>query len=215
MRKLWTASEIEYLKENYSDKNTAVICAHLDRSLSSVFGMVYILQLHKSETFRNSPLSGRLRPGSHIGGATRFKSGITPINKGKKQSDFMSKDAIERTKATRFQKGLKPHNTKKNGEISIRRSKGRPYQYIRIAENHWRELHLVVWEKEKGPVPSGFNVQFKDKNSLNCTIENLYLINRKDQMVDNSVQRYPQEVRTTMQALGKFKRKIKKYEEQD
>ena len=35
----------------------------------------------------------------------QFPKGHVPRNKGKKQTDFMSAEAIERTKATRFQKG--------------------------------------------------------------------------------------------------------------
>jgi hypothetical protein len=218
MRKLWTAQEIEWLKANYPDTPTHKICEHLGRSKESVFGRVYTLGLTKSEAFRNSPLSGRMMPGATLGGGTRFKKGQAPANKGKKQHEYMSAEGIERTKASRFKKGSVPHNTNQqgNGAITIRRDKnGNRYQYIRIALGHWRELHRVVWEQHHGPQPKGFNVQFRDKNPLNCTIENLYLVSRKKQMIDNSIMRYPPEIKKTIRVLGKLKRKIRHYEKQD
>lgn len=215
MRKLWTSEEIEYLKSNYADTNTADICKHLDRSISSVFGMVSTMGLNKSEAFRNSPLSGRLRPGSNIGGSSRFKKGATAFNKGKKQSEFMTQEAIDRSKATRFKKGQKPHNTKSDGHISVRYSKGRPYVWIRTAEKQWEELHRVVWRKTMGEIPSGYNVQFKDKNSTNCEPGNLYIIDRHNQMIQNSIIRFDPELRSLIHLTAKLKRKLKSYEKQD
>ena len=52
---------------------------------------------------------------------SRYQKGHTPCNKGKKQTEYMSREMIEKTIATRFKKGHKPHNTiDKNGAIRIR-----------------------------------------------------------------------------------------------
>jgi hypothetical protein len=216
-RKFWTTEEITYLKKNYPDVNTSLIAAHLKKSMRSVFGQVNKLGLQKSEAFRNSPLSGRIRPETSIGGNTRFKKGNVPVNKGLKQTDYMSQQAIERTIKTRFKKGLKPHNTKeKDGVITVRKDKrGKNYQWIRIREGYWRELHRVTWEQHHGKPPKGFNVQFRDGNTMNCSIENLYLINRQEQMRENTINRYPVEVKKTIRTLGRLKRKIKSYEKQN
>ena len=40
----------------------------------------------------------------------RFKKGEPSPNKGKRQCEFMSASAIEKTKPTRFKKGQTPHN---------------------------------------------------------------------------------------------------------
>jgi hypothetical protein len=74
-RRYWTADELAYLKQKYADTATHEIAAKLNRSLSSVYGQADICNLNKSEAFRNSPLSGRLRPGAKIGGGTRFNKG--------------------------------------------------------------------------------------------------------------------------------------------
>lgn len=216
-RKFWTTQEVSYLIDNYPHVNTSVIASHLKKSMSAVFGQVNKLGLQKSEEFRNSPLSGRIRPGSKIGGNTTFKKGHVSFNKGLQQKDYMSQQAIERTAKTRFQKGNKPYNTKHaDGVVTIRKDKrGKCYQWIRIREGYWRELHRVMWEQHHGKPQKGFNVQFKDGNTMNCTIENLYLISRKEQMVQNTINRYPVEVKKTIRTLGRLKRKIKSYEEQN
>jgi hypothetical protein len=66
---------------------------------------------------------------------SRKKKGDVPFNKGKKQIDYMTNEAIERSKKTRFKKGNKPHNANPqgNGAIVLRKDvSGRFYKYIRI-----------------------------------------------------------------------------------
>ncbi|SEH05521.1 hypothetical protein [Candidatus Venteria ishoeyi] len=68
-----------------------------------------------------------------------IKKGNIPFNKGKKQAEYMSKESIAKSQATRFKKGRKPHNTKQKGDIvSIKDSyNGTYYKYIKIKNNHW------------------------------------------------------------------------------
>ncbi len=118
-----------------------------------------------------------------------IKSGITgwyqkehsPANKGKKQSDYMSLESIERTKATRFQKGTIPPNTKPVGTISVVDG----YQLIKVSDKGsrwemWKPLHKYVWEQHNGPIPEGMIIVFKDLNPMNCDIDNLLLVTRAE-----------------------------------
>lgn len=140
----------------------------------------------------------------------RFKKGQVSHNKGLKQSEFMTTEAIERTKGTRFKKGDKPHNTTYDGHISTRVSHGVRYKWIRVGLGEHRLLHRVVWEEHNGPIPSGYNVQFKDGNSLNCDINNLYLIDRNRQAVVNKKggKSIPYELRETIHIIQSIKAKI-------
>jgi len=114
---------------------------------------------------------------------SRIQKGAVPVNKGKKMIDYMSPEAIERTKATRFKKGQLPPNTKSDGVIAIRHGHkergGRPYKWIRINQANWKMLHVFNWEKKYGPVPAGHIVVFKNGDTMNCEVSNLQMISRK------------------------------------
>lgn len=107
---------------------------------------------------------------------TCFVKGNTPHNKGKKQSDFMSDEAINRTKATRFKKGNIPHNHRLVGSERITKD---GYTEIKVAEpNKWKLKHVMIWEQVNGEKPKSSVVIFLDGNKQNFDIENLKLIKR-------------------------------------
>jgi hypothetical protein len=116
-----------------------------------------------------------------------FQPGSAPSNKGRKQGDFMTAEAIARTASTRFKKGNVPHNTRSDFEISIRKDKsGIPYQYIRVSMGKWELLQRHVWEHHHGKIPAKHVISFRDKNSLNCNIDNLELLSMADNALRNS-----------------------------
>ena len=121
----------------------------------------------------------------------QFKSGDLSFNKGKKQCEYMSKEAIERTKDTRFKKGRLPHNTLVDGAISIRRDSGTDisYKYIRLEMGVWDLLHRVVWRKHHPTeeLTKEDIIMFKDGDQMNCTVENLYKATREECMAKNSI----------------------------
>lgn len=185
-----TPKEVSFIKKNYLKYPYSELAKAMGRGESTIQSYIRTLGL------KGKPNAGR------------FQEGIVPWSAGKKMPPGWGG-------ATRFKKGQLPKNTKSDGYVSIRKSKGRPYVWIRIRQAYWRELHRVMWEKTMGAIPKGYNVQFKDKNSLNCEPSNLYLINRENQMQQNTIHRYGPEIRSLIRLAGKLKRKIKSYEEQD
>lgn len=149
---------------------------------------------------------------------SRFKEGFTPINKGKKQTDFMTQEGIEKTVKTRFKKGQLPHNAVnvKDGDVVVRISKkGVQYKWVRISLGKWKMYHVHLWERTYGPIPEGKIVVFKDKNTMNTVIENLECITREELMIRNSIHKYPEEIKKTIKAISLITRQINKYEKQD
>ncbi len=102
----------------------------------------------------------------------------------------MSKEAIERTKATRFYRGQKVWNEGKDGEIRIRHNhperNGKPHKYIRISKGVWKELQIYNWEKKNGPVPKKYVLACKNGDTLDCRPSNWYLLSMKKNMQRNS-----------------------------
>lgn len=199
---LFSSEEISYINLHYPDESTQKIADHLGRSLLSIYRMARKIGLEKSEAYKQSAASGRIQKGSDFGKDFWFKKGLVPATKGKKQLEYMSAEAIERTKATRFQKGGLPRNTKEDGHISIRKMNGSNlyYKWIRVAVKEWELLMLVA---------------FKDNNQLNCEPENLYLETVEQHMARNTIMRFDPQLREVIRLMAKYNRKIKSYEKQD
>jgi len=112
----------------------------------------------------------------------RFKPGHVPWSAGKKGKGILKANSGS------FKKGFTPHNTKKDGFISIRKNNktGYIYKWIRISEKHWELLQRYVWEQYNGPIPKGNNIIFKDGDAMNCDITNLEMVSDRELRIRNS-----------------------------
>jgi hypothetical protein len=142
----FTAKEDAYIVEHYLTIPVKRIAADLGRSGTGIqvalkrLGLVIpieIIEQRKADS--------------------RIKAGNISFNKGKKQVDYMTPEAIAKTAVTRFNKGNLPHNTKEaDGVISIRRKQGDPpYKYIRVSLGKWVLLQRYNWELKHGKIPKG------------------------------------------------------------
>jgi hypothetical protein len=140
----------------------------------------------------------------------RMKPGNVPKTKGRKWSEFMSKNGQRNSLKTTFKKGNLPPNTKADGVISIRTDKrGIQYKFIRLSKSRWIPLHRYNWIKVNGPIKRGMKLVFKDSNTMNCDIENLELLSPGQLMKRNSYHtNYPKPVAELIQLRGALNRKI-------
>lgn len=210
----YTQKEIDFLKANYCDEYNSVLAKKLGRSISAINNMSAALGLHKNHAFKSR--QGRESAQAHYDeiSKTWYAVGHVPHNKGKRLTDFMSAQGIERTKLSRFKKGQAPHNTKHDGAISWRKdnTKAGGYYYIRISKGKWELLHRHLWEQVRGQIPKGMNVQFIDGNSRNCTIENLELVSKGENMQRNTLHQWPPLLKEQIILINKINKKIKEYE---
>lgn len=67
-----------------------------------------------------------------------------------------------------------------------------------------------MWKQVKGEIPKGFNLQFKDGDTSNICLENLYLVSKKDQAIVNKRggHKIPYENRETVILINKLKKII-------
>lgn len=199
----WTEDEIDALIRSYaSDEFAKDFAARMEIPVVSVYNKAQRLGLRKPESFRSrAGKKGTLHPKAI---ASRFRKGHIPDNKGKK----VSAEVYAKMAPTMFKPG---HSSDNRREVGSERVNVDGYREIKVAEpSRWKLLHRVVWEKANGPIPKGCNIQFKDRNPLNCELDNLYIINRRDQMNDNSIHRYPQELVEVIRLKGTIKRRINK-----
>lgn len=177
----WTPAKEKKLIRLYPNHSNEEIGGKLGLRETQITAKAFVLGLRKTKEFMRTSSA-----------KSAFKKGHVPINKGMKQREFMSEEAIARTKSTRFQKGQLPHNAVgvKDGDITIRHNhkdrNEKPYKYIRLSLGKWYPLHQYNWEKANGKMPKGYCLWFRDADTMNCEINNLELITRAENMRRNS-----------------------------
>lgn len=182
-----------------------------DRTDQAIYSRADFLDLKKSEAYmekKKQEWGDFLR---QAGAGTRFKKGHESFNKGIPQEEWMSEESIEKTKATRFKKGDKPHNTKWDGAVTIRHShKERgapPYMWIRVDEGEWKQYQHYLWEEENGPIPDDKILVCKDGDTLNPHPDNWELITREENIRRNS---NPEKVSRTLRKIHAGEKKPRK-----
>lgn len=202
--RVWSPDKKKKLIALYPDHTNLEIASILGSTESAVGGMAFKLKLRKSAEFLFEHSSKGFFPKGH-----------QPMNKGLKQTEYMSDAQIEKSKATRFKKGNIPGNHKPVGYERITRD---GYIEVKTAEPNVFELkHRLIWIEHNGEIPPGYNIQFKDGNRQNVCIENLYMISRSEQLkTENSMYaRYPEEVQQLFKLKGALSRQINKATKND
>ena len=171
----WTEAEIDFLRQIYPDHSNEYCAQFLHRSKKSCQHKAFELGISKTPEFAKQQRE-----------KNQFRKGHTPFNKGKKWEHFMSKEGMRNSAKTQF--SGEPHNTRPPGYEMLRTAdkKGRRYWWIKPADGRrMMPKHRWLWEQAYGPIPEGHNVQFKDGDTTNCVLDNLYLITRDKQMREN------------------------------
>lgn len=162
---------IDRTLDPFNEKEKAYIKkVYKGRPRQEVLDMV-VAKYGRHHNFRQlSALYSRLDIRNGLDG--RFKKGHIPMNKGIPQTEYMSKEAIERTKATRFKVGDKPPNTRKIGSKRITEDG----VMVKVGPNKWDYEHRVKWIKKNGPIPDGYILFHIDLDNKNNNFNNLCLV---------------------------------------
>ena len=85
------------------------------------------------------------------------------------------------------------------------------YKFIRVSEGKWEFYHRYKWVQVHGPIQSGYNVVFKDGNTLNCDISNLECISNAELALRNSIHNLPENVKDLIYLKSSLKKAIKNH----
>ena len=173
----WTQWEVDYLKQHYATQTCADIAKWVHHSPRAVVGKAFSLGLRKDKAFM-----------AECSKRGQFAKGNRPFNKGKRWEDFMSDEGRRKSAKTQFKPGeVNPHSPtlRPVGYECVRTEKGRKYIWIKPEGRRMMPKHRWLWEQAHGAIPKGYNVQFKDGDTLNCVLDNLYLISRAKQVRKN------------------------------
>ncbi len=183
-----------FLKQNYLTMPVKTMGRHLDKSFTGI--TIRLRQLGLV-----IPLETRLKRKN----MTRFKTGFVPNNKGKKLKDFMSPEQVKKFRSNSFKKGHTPHNTKYNG---YERTHKDGYIEVRVSKGAFKFKHRLIWEKANGPIPEDCMVVFKDGNKDNIVLDNLELITKAQNMVNNNIFQYPKELRQSFRLIKQLNKQL-------
>ena len=137
--------------------------------------------------------------GDHFGGKRiaaalkryGIKTGLTGHFEKGRDGGFKSEEHrrkfMEAGKATRFKKGIMPHNA--HQPLGTERADAKDgYLYVKIAErktdpksahDNWKPKHHLIYEENHGPIPEGCNVVFADHDRRNFDPGNLVAVPRE------------------------------------
>ncbi|WP_430231001.1 HNH endonuclease signature motif containing protein [Nitrosomonas communis] len=133
----------------------------------------------------------------------RFIKGLIPWNKGVK-----GMPSVGRMHETQYKSGSKPANWRPVGSTRVNVD---GYIEIKVAEgmHQWRLLHREVWKQHRGEYPpKGTALIFINGNKLDCDINNLKLVTRRELMKRNTVHNLPENLKQVIRLKGVLRRKI-------
>lgn len=202
----WTKREDDFLREHYPNEKTENIAYAIHRTYSAVKSRATFLGLKKSVGFWRD--HGVYLNTLEASKKTRFKTGNTPRNKGKKYCEYVSPETIEKYKRVQFKPGNTPANFLPVGSESMKNG------YVTIKPEGSRRMvykHIWVWEQHHGKRPKGYFITFKDGDRSNCDISNLILLSSSE-FARLKMQRMAPEQRqaASMKALETRKELIRK-----
>ena len=116
----------------------------------------------------------------------QFVKGQTSFNKGKKWSEYMSKEGQQNSRKTTFQNGNIPANARSIGSERLDKN---GYILIKIQDGHknknWTRKHRCLYEQAYGKVPKGHKVIFADGDNRNFDLDNLILVSDAEELIMN------------------------------
>ena len=215
MRTFWTPEQDRILRERYPHESSEAVARTLGRSLRAVYSRAIAFGLRKSEAFLASDLSGRIQRGKQDPRMkpTQFKRGQEPWNKG------ISFHSGGRSVETRFKPGQMSGAAARNYVPigSLRITKDGTLER-KVTDDHpvparrWVAVARLVWEAEKGPIPTGHVVAFKPgmrtTDPAQITLDRLELISRAELAKRNHPRNTNPELGQLYQLKGAITRQV-------
>lgn len=199
-RTTFTKQEDQYILDHYLTMPVKALAAKLHRSYTGVMG-----RIHKLGIVIPPHIVAQRKANS------RFSPGRVPHNLGRAPS----KETLQKIAKTAFKKGHTPFNTKYDGAISLRTSKGgQKYYHIRIAKGKWVPLHQHIWEQTYGTHDTRiYCLWFKNRITTDVRLENLELITREENVRRNRERflQMPPDLQTSYKLINKLNKQIKQH----
>lgn len=177
-RHSYTPEQLQYLRDMYPKLSRA----ELTVAFNEHFGLSLTKQKIAAAMKNHNITSGR---------DGRFKPGRT----------YRVPAGAQKANRTSFKKGRKPHNWLPVGSEKVADG----YLYVKTEEpNIWCSKSKLIWEEVNGEIPKGHIIQFIDGDPLNCTLENMELISRRESLALNRLgyKSAPEELKPVLRKIA-------------
>lgn len=182
----WTDEQVKYLIENYKKIG--------DVEIAEIFDLVY----PKNKSWTKKHIEKKRK-------YLKLKRTIEELVNIRERNKMNGRFSINHWK--RWSNKISPVGT-----IRIWKSKsGREFKVIKT-EFGFVHLAPYLWMNEFGDIPEGNIIGFKDKNSLNCVIENLMCIERSVNAIRHRTKNfdlYTEEMKESIIIISKLKKILK------
>lgn len=209
-RVVWTPQEEQVLRDRYPHESTVSLAAAMGRTPLAVYNRAYSMGLRKSAHYMGTQRPGYLD--GIRGGATRFKPGQVPWNKG---THYIPGG---RSAETRFKKGRPAHEARNYLPIGSLRINADGYLERKMTDDpslapvrRWVPVHRLVWEAANGPVPHGHIVVFKGARTAvldEITLDRVECITRAEHARRNHPRSRSPELGKLVQLKGAITRQV-------
>lgn len=173
--RLWTPERAAWFR--------GFVPGHTEAEISAEHERIYGTPLTASQ-IGNAKTKLGVKSGT-VGG--RFKKGMTPHNKGKRWSDYVSPEGQASSRRTCFKKGeVRGAALAREQPVGSERVNLDGYIEVKVHDglqskpnSNFRLKHRVEYEKAHGPIPRGCNVVFADHDKRNFAPDNLVAVPRR------------------------------------
>jgi hypothetical protein len=209
--KRFTPAEDDFLKDNYLQMSYNQLAVALNRDMGSVAGRLKRLLLLLPPEVRQQRQAITNKNLLIHGAKSRFTKGHTPANKGKK----MPPEVYEKVKHSFFKKGNNPASNVHFGQPYLYTyvKKGRTERIWFIQEGNCKRSAYLAYlcrqnyidlNGRKPRLVPGFD------HSRPPTIEDVIIVTNAQNMLNNTIHNYPEEVVKLIRVKTSLTRQIKK-----
>lgn len=169
----WCKEDIQYLIDNYQtkgDKELAIDLNKFKRTFRVIDGEKVYRIFKKKHVEKKMNLLGLKRSSEEYIYIRKrnIRLGLTPA--------WSKEDNMY----TQGKRSIAP-----DGTIRAWKHYGRMLLHIKV-NGKFKHYHRFLWEQAHGNVPKGYNVVFKDGDTMNCILENLECITDREIQLRNS-----------------------------
>jgi hypothetical protein len=184
-KSMFTPEQIKFLENNVSGKTFAETAELFNKYFKTDFTTAQIINICKYKGIKNG-LKIRWTPEMKDYVKNNYKKVQSLRELVEKASEhFGVTFTIFQISNVLLREGIRFENKFMSKPLYSEKRNSRGYIMIKITmtgpkRKRWQEKHRWIWEPANGKIPKGMNIIFLDNNPSNCTLKNLAMVSKAE-----------------------------------